>query len=88
MSFAYSVGGKNSYSIGMYYKDKLLTTSTITLTNIIFELNIIFEKIKKCYVEIVNSFGEKYKEYPCYKSIREMRITEYNKRYTLGLHCK
>lgn len=82
MQFSYSVGDENSCSIGMYYKDKLLTTSTTTLTNIIFELNIIFEKIKKLYIETVDSLDEKYKEYPCYKTISEMTLTEYNGNYT------
>lgn len=81
MSFAYSVGGENSYSIGMYYKDDLLTTSTIIIINIIFELNLIFEKIQSLYIEMVDSLDEKYKEYPCYKTINEMRIKEYNKNY-------
>ncbi len=82
MSFACSVGGENSYSIGMYYKDELLTTSTTVLINIIFELNIIFQKIKKLYMETVDLFDENYKEYPCYKTISEMTIIEYNKNYT------
>lgn len=81
MSFACSVGGENSYSIGMYYKDELLTTSTTIIINIIFELNVIFEKIKTLYIEMVNSYDGKYKEYPCYKTISEMRIEEYNKNY-------
>lgn len=82
MRFACSVGGENSYSIGMYYKDELFTTSTTIIINIIFELNVIFKKIKKLYVETADSLDKKYKEYPCYKTISKMRITEHNNNYT------
>ena len=30
---------------------------------------------------MANSLDEKYKDSPCYKTICEMRITEYNKNY-------
>ena len=82
MSFACSVGGENSYSIGMYYKDELFTTSTTIIINIIFELNLIFEKIKTLFIKTVDSLDEKYKEYPCYKTIIEMKCAEHNKEYT------
>lgn len=81
MHFSYSVGGATSCTIGMYYKDKLLSVSTIWLTNILCELNLIFDKIKCLYMDVMSKCDDKYKEYPCYLKVNNCNLLKYNEGY-------
>ena len=81
MHFTYYVGGATSCTIGMYYENKLLSVSTIWLTNIICELNLIFEKIKNLYMDVISKCDDKYKEYPCYLKIYNCQLLKYNEGY-------
>ncbi len=78
---AFYVGGKTSCSMGLYYKTKLCSISTIKLTNIIFELNMMFEKLQKFFMEQADACGEEYKEYPCYKVMDSYDFKKYNIEY-------
>ena len=46
ISFAYSVEGTTTCSMGIYYKTKLLSISTISLAAIVYYLNKIFEEVR------------------------------------------
>lgn len=81
MHFSYYIGGITSCTVGMYYKEELLSVSTIWLTNIICELNLIFEKIKDLYMDAISKCHDKYKEYPCYLKIYNCHLSKYNKSY-------
>ena len=81
MRFSYYIGGDTSCTIGMYYKDKSLSISTIWLTNIICELNLIFERIKALYMDVISKCDDKYKEYPCYLKIYNCHLSKYNEYY-------
>lgn len=50
ISFAYSVEGTTTCSMGMYYKSQLLSISTISLTPIVSYLNQIFEVVRKTII--------------------------------------
>lgn len=81
MKFSYMVGGSSSCSMGMYYKKNLWSISTIRMTNIICDLNLIFVKIQKMYVDKVADYGDKYIDYPCYKLISSYNFKQYNDEY-------
>lgn len=83
ISFNMSVCGSSSCSISLYYKNELLSIGTIELTAIIKKLNIIFEKIKKIFVETIDKCDKKYKEYSYYKKILSYEFEKYNKNYTI-----
>lgn len=76
------VGSNTSCSMSVNYKDELLPISTIWLTNIVYELNLVFEKIKQEYINQISTCDEKYKSYPCYKNICSIDLMAYNKKYT------
>ena len=79
--FVCSVGGERMFTIGMEYKNETLIVGTSILFQIIYKLNEIFDKIKELYR---NSFGEedaKLKEYPCYTTICNMPLQDFNKVY-------
>ena len=80
---AFYVGGKTSCSMGVYYKDRLCSVSTLKLNNIIYELNKIFDKLKIFFVEEVDKCEEQYKEYPCYVAMMNYDFGKYNKDYSL-----
>lgn len=80
---AFYVGGKTSCSMGVYYKDRLCSVSTLKLNNIIYELNTIFDKLKTFFSEEVDKCGEQYKEYPCYVAMMNYDFRKYNKDYPL-----
>ena len=54
---SFYVGGKTSCSMGLYYKDRLCSVSTIKMTNIIYELNAIFDKLKRFFLEKTDGCG-------------------------------
>ena len=55
--------------------------STIWLTNIVCELNTVFQKIKTFCIQEMSILGDKYDEYYCYQFVREMALEEYNRKY-------
>lgn len=79
--FSFSVGSKTSFSGGIWYKEELLSVSTILLSNIICELNKVFDRIKDLYISTVASLDPKYKEYPCYIRISSYNFSSLNERY-------
>lgn len=81
LRFAFSVGGKTSCSVSVHYKNKLLTLSTLWLTNIVYSLNKIFITIQDLYLQTIEECDSRYKEYPCYKTICSIDLVEYNKKY-------
>ena len=81
MRFICSVGDKCMFTIGMEYKNETLIVGTSILIQIIYKLNEIFDKIKELYRI---SFGEEdaeLKEYPCYITICNIPLQEFNKEY-------
>ena len=83
ISAAFYVGGKTSCSMGLYYKERLCPVSTIEMTNIIIELNGVFDKLKNFFVKTVEGCEEKYKEYPCYKAMMSYDFKKYNEDYPM-----
>ena len=81
MQMAFCVGSNTSCSMMVYYKDQILPMSTIWLTNIIYELNEIFVKIKELYMQTINKCDEKYKQYPCCTTIYNINFLRYNQQY-------
>ena len=82
ISFSYSVEGNNSCSMGLHYKNRLLSISTITLTPIVYYLNIVFNDVKKIAISIIE-LDEKFKEYPYYNIIMNYNFIFYNKKYNI-----
>lgn len=81
MNFCYSVGAETSCGMGLYYKDSLWAISTIDITYILYELNEIFDRVKKLYIEKAIEAGKKYVEYPCYKTVLGYDFKKYNESY-------
>ena len=81
LAFCFSVGGKTSCSMGIYFKDKLQSISTIWLTNIVRDLNRIFEKIRLQCLSDAENCESKYKDYPCYIFIQDTSFEEFNRSY-------
>ena len=79
--FSFSVGGKTSCSMGLYYKDKLYSISTIWLTNIIYDINVIFIKLQKLCIQKMNACDTKYQEYSCFQFIEKLGIDAYCKQF-------
>ena len=80
IAFSFSVGAKTSCSMGLYYKYDLISISTIWITNIVYELNLIFEEVKNLYIETINQCNDKYKKYPSYQYISKINLREYRKK--------
>lgn len=78
LSFGFSVGGRTSYSMGIYYKDDLQELSTIDLQVLIKELNIIFDKIKQDFINIVEKSSKKFKDYPIWENVLSFEFMKYN----------
>lgn len=83
INFVMSVGGSSSCSMNLYYKHELLSIGTVELTGIVYKLNIIFEKVKQLFLEIIEKCDNKYKEYPYYKTIMSYDFKGYNKNYII-----
>lgn len=81
---AFYVGGKTSCSMGLYYKDRLCSVSSLKISRIICELNRVFDKLKTFFVEKVDECGEEYKEYPCYITMISYDFLQYNKEYPMA----
>lgn len=86
ISFSYSVEGNNSCSMGLHYKNRQLSISTITLTPIVYYLNIIFDDIKKIAISIIE-LDNKFKEYPYYNIIMNYNFISNNKKYNILPKC-
>lgn len=71
--FSFSVGSKTSCSMGLHYKNKSYSISTIWLTNIVYDLNLIFIKLQNLCVQKMNACDPKYQEYPCFQFIKNWR---------------
>ena len=67
--------------MGLYYKDKLYSISTIWLTNIIYDINVIFIKLQKLCIQKMNACDPKYQEYPCFQFIEKLDIDAYCKQF-------
>lgn len=83
MHAAFYVGGETSCSMGIYYKDILCSISTIKISYIISELNKIFQELKMVFLELVDQYDEKYKEYPIYKSMQNFDFEKHNEMYPM-----
>lgn len=81
--FVMSIGGSSSCSMSLYYKDELLSIGTVELAGVVYKLNVIFEKIRQLFLEIIEKCDNKYKEYPYYKTIMAYDFKKYNKNYTV-----
>lgn len=79
--FCFSVGGKSSFSGGVWYGEELISVSTIQLSNIVCQLNVVFDRIRDLYISTVESFDPKYKKYPCYIRISGYQFKKLNERY-------
>lgn len=79
--FGFSVGGKTSFSGGVWYGEELISVSTIHLSNIVCGLNKVFDKIKDLYITTVEPLDPKYKEYPCYIRVSGYQFAKLNNRY-------
>lgn len=82
ISFAFSVGGKTSFSMGLYYKNRLLSISSITLSPIIYYLNDIFNTIKNDAIELFKN-NEKLKEFQYYKILNKFCFDNKKMNYTI-----
>ncbi len=83
LSFSFSVGGQNSYSLGIYYKEELQELSTLDLQLVVRELNFIYEKIRLEFISIVRCHDRLYRMYPIYKKILLYRFNKYNEIITI-----
>lgn len=81
MRFICSVGDKYMFTIGMEYKDDTLIVGTSILIQIIYKLNEIFDKIKELYRNSLGEEDAELKEYPCYTTICNMPLQDFNKEY-------
>jgi len=79
--FSFSVGGQRSFAGGVYYEDTLLSVSTIWLSNIVCDLNIVFDRIRELFISTVDALDPKYKEHPYYQKISTYHFGELNRRY-------
>lgn len=65
---AFEVGGTSTCSMGLYYKNNLLNISTISLSAIVYYLNIIFDEIRSDAIDLISDANE-VKDYPYYKTL-------------------
>jgi len=82
ISYAFSVGGTSICSMGLYYKNQLLSISSVSLAPIVYYLNRIFEMIKTDVIKLINQ-SEKYKEYPYYETIKNFDFGRSHWHYTI-----
>ena len=79
--FSFSVGGQKAFIGGVYYGKTLLSVSTIWLSNIVCDLNIVFDRIRDLFISTVDALDPKYQEYPYYQIISNYHFEELNRRY-------
>lgn len=77
IKWAYTVGGKTSCSIGLYYKNDLQTISTIELTEIVISLNNAYKKILKQFKDKVDELEEQ-KNHPYIENVLKFDFNYYN----------
>lgn len=82
ISYAFSVGGTSICSMGLYYKNQLLSISSVSLAPIVYYLNKVFEMIKSDSVKLIEQ-DEKYKEYPCYETFTNFDFSRKSWNYTI-----
>lgn len=78
IKWAYTVGGKTSCSIGLYYKNDLQTISTIELTEIVISLNNAYKKILKQFKDKVDELEEEQKNHPYIENVLKFDFDYYN----------
>ena len=81
ISFGFSVGGKTSCSMGLLYKNKTYSISTIWLTNIVHDLNQIFIKLRSICIQKMKACNPKFQEYPCFQFIDKLELDVYCKQF-------
>ena len=79
--FGFSVGGKTSCSMGLFYKNKSYSISTIWLTNIIYDLNQTFIKLQNLCAQRMKVCDSKFQEYPCFQFINKLELGDYCKQF-------
>ena len=77
--FAFSVGAKTSCSMGFVYKDKIYSINTIWLTNIVWELNTVFLKVRDFCIQEMRQCESNCEEYNCYRFLCDIKWDEYCK---------
>lgn len=82
ISYAFSVGGTSICSMGLYYKNQLLSISSVSLAPIVYYLNKVFEMIKNDSVKLIEQ-DEKYKEYPYYETFINFDFSRKSWNYTI-----
>lgn len=81
ISYGFSVGGSSICTMGLRYKTKLLSISSISLAPIVFYLNEIFESIENETLELIET-NENYKEYPYYSYLMNLDFSRDRWNYT------
>lgn len=83
ISSAFSTGSGAYSGIGFYYKDDLISINTMELTYIIYDLNILMDKIQNYIYDVEKNHQEEFdmfvNEY--IKIIRKRKNIDYNKTY-------
>lgn len=82
ISYAFSVGGTSICSMGLYYKNQLLSISSVSLAPIVYYLNKVFEMIKNDSVKLIEQ-DEEYKEYPYYETFINFDFSRKSWNYTI-----
>ena len=82
ISTAFSVGGTSMCSMGLFYKNRLLSIGTVSLAAVVYYLNIIFERIQKEARKLMDSIDE-YKEYPYYEKFISFDFSRGRWHYTV-----
>jgi hypothetical protein len=75
------VGGADSCVIGLSYKESTRMISTVEITHVIIDINMLFTKIKNWYIETVSKYDEEYQDYPCYKNMLAFDFAKHNEKY-------
>lgn len=70
INYVFSVGSTTSCSMGLYYKDKLLNISTISIGCIVQYINKVFSEIDKVVLKYLEE-DDSYKDYPCYNKFMQ-----------------
>jgi len=82
ISYAFSVGGTSICSMGLCYKNQLLSISSVSLAPIVYYLNRIFEKIKDDSLKLIQQ-NDKCKEHPYYKTFISFNFSRNHWNYTI-----
>ena len=82
ISYAFSVSGTSTCSMGLRYKTQLLSISSVSLSPIVYYLNKIFEMIKNDAIKLMKQM-EKYRDHPYYKSIMKFDFSRNKWNYVI-----